>query len=197
MANEYATLDELKKARRSNANDNLDDGPLKDRLTEASRAIDRKTGRRFWLDDTATPRSFNPRGRVTLDGRFLVDDIGSTDNLLVEIGAGTSWTEVVDYETSPENALVRGDPITALVRVNGSCYWGAGPQRVRITARWGWPATPEEIRLATLLLANRLYLRKDSPEGVAGSAEWGVIRLSRWDPDVEALIGPFVLPGIA
>jgi hypothetical protein len=41
----------------------------------------------------------------------------------------------------------------------------------------------------------RLFRRKDSPEGVTGSAEWGVVRLSRRDPDVWVLIEPYILPG--
>ncbi|MDX2921298.1 hypothetical protein PV370_25695, partial [Streptomyces sp. NE06-03C] len=69
---------------------------------------------------------------------------------------------------------------------------GAG---VQVTARWGWPAVPDEIVQATLIQAARLYKRKDSPEGVTGSAEWGVVRLSRRDPDVWALIEHYVLPG--
>jgi hypothetical protein len=44
----------------------------------------------------------------------------------------------------------------------------------------------------------RLYKRKDSPEGVLGTAEWGgPVRLSRVDPDVAALLTPFVIPGMA
>jgi hypothetical protein len=49
---------------------------------------------------------------------------------------------------------------------------------------------------ATLIQAARLYRRKDSPEGVTGSAEWGVVRLPRIDPDVSALIKDLTLPGI-
>jgi len=191
---DYATLAELKAARR--ITDTADDAALQQALTAASRAIDRRCGRVFGLDADASARVFRPWGRVVSDPdgeRLMVDDIGNATGLVVEVGDGTTWTAVTDYELLPDNAAARGEPVTGLLRPYGT--WGC--QRVRVTARWGWPAVPDEIRQAALLLANRLYLRKDSPEGIAGSSEWGVIRLSRWDPDVESLVGPYVLPGFA
>lgn len=198
MATEYATLAALKAARRKG--DTGDDAALQSALAAASRAIDRKTGRRFYLDPAASARVFRPHGRTvaTCDGeRLLVDDIGASDGLVVEVGSGSSWTPLTsgEYETAPDSAISKGEAITSLLRL--SAYWGYGAMdRVRVTAKWGWPAIPDEIAQATLLLANRLYMRKDNPEGITGSAEWGVIRLSRWDPDVETLVGPYVLPGI-
>jgi hypothetical protein len=50
---------------------------------------------------------------------------------------------------------------------------------------------PKPIKLATVLLAMRLYKRMDSPLGVAGVGELGVIRVSRIDPDIDAMIQPF------
>ena len=64
-----------------------------------------------------------------------------------------------------------------------------------MTAQFGWPAVPDDIHEAALILASRLYKRKDSPEGIIGSAEWGVRNLSRRDPDVWNLIEPYIIPG--
>ncbi|MFI6270731.1 phage gp6-like head-tail connector protein [Micromonospora zamorensis] len=188
----YATLPELKAGRRITTADS--DAALTRALTAACRQIDRKTGRRFYLDDTATTRIFATTGRLTPDGLLLVDDIGSSAGLVVENGSGSTWTSTTAYEAGPDNALSLGLPVTELAAPVGA--WWPGPQ-VRITARWGWPEVPDEIAMAALLLANRLYLRKDSPEGIAGGGEWGAIRLSRWDPDVEALVSPYILPGFA
>jgi hypothetical protein len=41
------------------------------------------------------------------------------------------------------------------------------------------------------MLAMRLYKRMDSPLGVAGIGDIGVIRVSRIDPDIDAMISPF------
>lgn len=168
-------------------------------LTAAARAADRDTGRRpggFYLAPAATARQFEVAGRVLLDpaGRhkLLVDEIGSTADMVVETGDGTTWTAVTDYRVDPLNALADGEPITALTRAGG---WGC--DLVRITARWGWPAVPATIPQAVRIQATRWYRRKDSAEGVTGGGDFGAIRLSRLDPDVRAMLGALTLPGIA
>ena len=196
MANEYGDLPTLKEKLGIEADDATRDTLLTSALASASRGIDKLTGRRFWLDPSAVQRTYRLPGRVVCDidgDLLLVDDIGSTAGLVVETGTGTSFTALTGYETSPDNALADGEPITGLRRVNGT--WGSAINRVRITARFGWPAVPADIAEAALIQASRLYKRKDSPEGIIGSAEWGVRNLSRRDPDVWALIEPFLLTG--
>ncbi|MEU5094943.1 phage gp6-like head-tail connector protein [Streptomyces sp. NPDC020996] len=198
MANEYGTLTALKSRLSIEADDTSRDTLLTSALGAASRSIDKACGRRFWLDAAPVARTYRPAGRVArgADGELLlVDDIGSATSLVVETGSAASWTAVTGYETSPDNALVDGQAITGLRRLGGS--WGASTGRVRVTARFGWPAVPDDITEAALIQASRLYKRKDSPEGIIGSAEWGVRSLSRRDPDVWALIEPYILPGFA
>jgi hypothetical protein len=45
-----------------------------------------------------------------------------------------------------------------------------------------------ETQEAILLLAGRLYKRRQSPEGVSGWGELGVIRILANDPDIERLL---------
>lgn len=196
MANEYGDLPTLKQKLGIESGDTTRDALLNKAMAAASRGIDEACGRRFWLDTNAVQRTFRPRGRVVRedDGALLlVDDIGSLTGLVVESGSGASFSPVTGYETSPDNALLDGQPITGLLKVNGT--WGTATSRIRVTARFGWPAVPDAIAEAALIQAARLYKRKDSPEGVMSSAEWGVVRLSRRDPDVWGLIEPFILPG--
>lgn len=191
---EYADRAALKDALGIETADDSRDALLDRALAAASRGIDTATGRRFWLDETPTARVYRTAGRTLWDdvGEVLnVDDIGTATGLVTSTGTPGAWTSVTDLETTPDNALARGRPITGLLLASG----GWGTQRVQVTAQWGWPAVPDEITQATLIQAARLYRRKDSPEGVTGSAEWGVVRLSRRDPDVWALIEHFVLPG--
>lgn len=61
---------------------------------------------------------------------------------------------------------------------------------VHITARWGWAATPEPIKAATLLLAAETWKLKDAPFGVAAFGEFGSLRV-RDNPKIETLIAPF------
>lgn len=195
MAHEYGTRQALKERLGIEADDDSRNTLLDAALGAASRGINKVTGRRFWLDDTASSRVYRLAGRVVCEADgdlLLVDDIGNIDDLVVETGGGLSWTVITGYETQPDNALADGEPITALLRSGG---WGTYNSRVRVTTRWGYPAEPEDITEASLIQASRLYKRKDSPEGIIGSAEWGVRNLSRRDPDVWALIEPYCLPG--
>lgn len=194
----YITLELLKASIKITADDR--DDLLTQALTTASRQIDSWTGRLpdgFTLASSATARAFDVEGRTVSrrDGRvlLLVDEIGSTTDLTVEIGGGATWTTVTDYRVDPVNALTYSRPITGLTGMG----WWVGTDQVRITAQWGWPATPQEISQACLIQAQRLYSRKDSPDGIRGGGDFGAIRLARMDPDVRELLGPFMLAGFA
>ncbi|WP_328465530.1 phage gp6-like head-tail connector protein [Actinoplanes sp. NBC_00393] len=164
-------------------------------IAAASRMIDERCGRAFYLEATATARTFPARDRSWLDGdaqSIRVDDIGDATGLTVEtkVGFSGTWSSVTGFEPGPDNADLRGRPWTEVVYAAG---WLTDNTKVRITARWGWPTVPDGVAQAAALLAARLYRRKDSPQGVLGSADWGVIRVSRFDPDVEALVAPYIL----
>ncbi|MDX5564129.1 hypothetical protein PYK79_13335 [Streptomyces sp. ID05-04B] len=194
----YATLANLKAD--VTVTDTDRDARLAAKLAAAARSIDKTCGRRFYLDPAANARIINPSRRVVVDedgAHLLVPDIGDTDGLVVEVGRSGSWTAVTaQVEAEPTDALDMLQPVTSLLRIGGSWPTGSG-WRVRVTTRWGWPAYPDGVVEANGILAMRLFKRKDSPEGVLGSSEWGVIRLSRTDPDVYELIKPYILPGLA
>lgn len=193
----YATLAELRQWLNITATDTSMNPLLTKALLSASRQIENRTNRKFWLDALASQRIYNPGRRIvrTLQSqtRVLVDDIGSTSGLIVEIGSGSSWTAITDYETWPENANTIGLPIYELSRTYQLWQYSTY-DRLRVTARWGWPNVPDEISQATLLLAARLYGRQSSPIGVAGFNDLGVVRVGRRDPDVDALLDNYTLP---
>ena len=106
----------------------------------------------------------------------------------VQVVPSPTWTALTDIEVYPENALAKGVAIEGLVsQTDWSAY-----RRARITARWGWPSEPGQVTEASYLHANRLYKRPGSPEGVAGSSEWGLVRIPHSDPDFKFLLAPFV-----
>jgi hypothetical protein len=186
----YAPLSLIKSQLNIPAADTTRDAELRQKLDSASRSVEQHCdGRRFYLDDTVSQRLYTTAGRVVRlrDGteRLRVDDIGDLTDAVVEVGDGTTWTAVTTYETHPENALAKGQAVTALVALSGEFSIN---RRARVATRWGWPLVPTAVPEATLLQATRLYRRKDSPEGVAGSSEWGVVRVVRLDPDVQALL---------
>lgn len=194
---EYATLDELKKFITVDTAVVDRDDLLTIALDAAHDDLEGDCGRRFYLDASATARTYDPADRVVVDrGRqfLLVDDIGDDADLVVETGV-TTWTAVTGtVEYRPENALVRGRAITSLMTPSG--IWPTDPfTRVRVTARWGWPAVPPRVKAATLLSASRYYARRKSPQGVVGTADWGQITVRRTDPDYWGAISMFARPG--
>lgn len=184
---QYATVTELRAWNTMLDNDR--DDILVTTLCAASSWVDEYCGRRFGLDETATTRSYATRGR-TMAGVFLVDDIGSSDGLVVESGTTASgFTAVTGVEYGPLNALAQDRPIESLYLAAGWPEYSS--TLVRVTARWGWPAVPDAVSMATLIQAARLYKRKDAAEGIINSAEWGAVRMSRIDPDVASLLAPY------
>src|SRR5690606_24841324 len=113
-----------------------------------------------------------------------IDDLMTTAGL--EIG-GVAYDPGV-HRLEPRNAPALGRPWTSLV------LGGSPGDEVTITATWGWTTIPAAVKQATLLQANRLFARRESPFGVAGSPEVGseLRLLARVDPDVAVVLGPYV-----
>lgn len=164
-------------------------------IAAASRMIDQRCGRRFYADATGTARTFTAHDRHLTAGdaqSLRIDDYVSSSGVTVETKTSFAgaWSTVTGWEPGPDNADADGMPWTEVVYQAG---WLGDATKVRVTARWGWPSVPDDVSQAAALLAARLYRRKDSPNGVLGSADWGAIRVSRFDPDVESLIAPYIL----
>jgi hypothetical protein len=61
----------------------------------------------------------------------------------------------------------------------------------------GTLAIPDGVFRATIMLAARLFKRRESTDGVAGFGEFGAVRVTAVDPDVENLLAPYRRWGIA
>lgn len=57
--------------------------------------------------------------------------------------------------------------------------------------------TPPAVEQAALLWTSRLLARRNSPEGIVGTPEFGVANIGRWDPDVGRLLSPYTEQVIA
>lgn len=175
--------------------DTTDDGKLERAAEAASRMIDNYCARRFYLDSSATARYYTAEEEDELD----VDDIGSLTSLAVATDEsdartyGYTWTIDTHFEVEPFNALATGKPITKLHIMPSSTYsFPLNRKACRITALWGWPAVPGDVKTACMIQAVRLYKRRDAVFGVMGSAETGQMVLPALDPDVKALLWPYV-----
>lgn len=171
----------------STANDDLFDD-LADEVTEA---IDGHCHRSFLVPATTSVRYFRPgycRTEV-----YDLDDIASLEDLAVAIdasGNGTYTALTVDTDYVAE-VDARG-MVTAIRSTGRFPTVRARPRSIRVTARYGWPEVPAPVIRAAYLWAHRLFDRKGTPTGVMGFAEVGGIRLSSIDPDVKALLAPYV-----
>ena len=57
---------------------------------------------------------------------------------------------------------------------------------------FGWSAVPDAVHEATLLVAARLFKRKDAPLGIqVGKPEFGNLSIPANDPDVTRLLAPY------
>ena len=202
----YATVDELQTFVR--IPDDADDAVITAALAGASRMIDHACDprpghwRQFGRTDTPDARYFTPSRRgydsaVRDQWVALVDDIASEVGLDVaaDLTGDGGYVEITGATLLPRNAAGQGLPWTSVLFAGSSM--SCPPliaDSVKVTAEWGWPAVPEAVHEACMIQASRLISRRDAPFGVAGSPETGseVRLLARLDPDVEALVRPFV-----
>lgn len=190
ITNGYTTLASLKSAMRIPQADTQDDSLLETAIESASRQIDGHCERVFY-NGTAT-RMYAPNDNYVVE----TDDIVSITTLMTSSdgdGFDTTWA-VDDYQLEPLNGISGGlvTPATQIRAVGDFLFPVIGKEAtVKVTGTFGWSAIPTAIKQATLILAQRQFKRYDSPLGVAGFGDIGVVRVSRIDPDVASLVAPY------
>jgi hypothetical protein len=172
----------------------MDDTPLEAAITATSRMIDDHTGRFFYQNGTSgTPvsRYYTPLDPWTMnmDDNVTITEVATDDNFNQTYN--TVWS-TSDYMLEPVNNPQRGWPVNRILAIGRYVWPYYLPQSCRITGIWGWATTPAEVNMATLIQAARLFTRRQSPFGIAGSPDLGTVRLSaKLDADVETLLRPF------
>ncbi len=189
ITNGYCTLAQVKAS--TGITDSVDDELLELAVEAASREIDGATERQFY--QTSATRIYTPRDSYITD----IDDLVTLTTLKTSGAAnGTfdeTWTST-DYQLEPLNGIAGGLPVPAnAIRAVGDYTYpiSGGEATVQVVGTFGFSSVPTQITQATVLLASRIFKRNDSPLGVAGFGDIGVIRVGRLDPDVEAMIMPF------
>jgi hypothetical protein len=188
----YAEVPDLR--RELGIADGGSDDQLASALASVSREIDEYCSvppGAFRPSSTATARVFEPR-----DPCLVTVDPFYTDTGLVvktdDAGDGTYTTTwaASDFQLEPLNAVAYGKPYTSVRAVNRRfpCWWARAP--IQITAKWGWPVTPDPVRQACLLLAAETMKLGEAPFGVAAYDQFGPIRV-RQNPVAMAKLGPY------
>lgn len=192
ITNGYATLAETKSALR--ITDNVDDSLLQMAIESASRLIDGHASRQFFSSGTAV-RFFTAEDDFVCE----IDDISSTTIVLqtamdADGVFDTTW-DTTDYQLEPLNGVLDGQAwCFTRIRAIGDYLWpiSGGEALVKLTAVYGFPYIPTAVKQATIIQASRIYKRLDSPLGVAGFGDLGVMRVSSsLDPDVAQLVAPY------
>jgi hypothetical protein len=191
LTNAYCSLNQVKASLRIPASDTVDDALLTLAINAASRDIDQATERQFF--SASATRIYTPRDSYITD----IDDLVSLTTLKTSTAADgifdTTWT-ATDYQLEPLNGIAGGMavPFDSIRAVGNFTYpISGGEATVQVTGVFGFATVPVAIEQATVLLASRIFKRNDSPGGVMGFGDIGVVRVSRIDPDIDRLIMPY------
>jgi len=195
IENPYCSLADVKAALR--ITDTVDDPLLEISIEAASREIDGWCERVFTSSEAT--RVYRPTDALTTD----IDDLQTATTVKTDSnGNGTfdiTWS-TSDYELSPLNGLVGGIniPFTTvsaigdyLFPIYNSRNVDSRQSSVQIVGTWGFASIPTAVKQACIILSMRQFKRYDSPTGVMGFGDLGVMRVGRVDPDVEKLLMPF------
>lgn len=192
IVNGYATLLQVKASLRIPVSDTVDDDLLELAIEAASREIDTVTERQFFSTAGAT-RVFIPRDSDITE----TDDIVTLTTLKTSSNADgvfdTTWA-ASDYQLSPLNGLA-GGLVTPwnTIRAVGDYRFVAngGEATVQVVGTFGFSAVPTAVTQAAVILSSRIFKRNDSPTGVMGFGDLGIIRVGRIDPDIDQLLAPY------
>ena len=195
IANGYATLSQIKSALRIPSADATDDSLLEMAVESASRLIDAYCGRNFIYGGTAaTTMYFNATDPYVVQ----IDDARSITQ--VQTSSSEDGIYDVTWDLTPHTGDIQAEPINDYV---GGLTWPYTRLRaigdyvfptdlettVKVTAVYGWPTIPTTVQQACVLQSSRIFTRLQSPLGVAGFGDMGIMRVSRGlDPDVAQLI---------
>jgi len=200
ITNGYCTLQEVKAAAR--ITDSVDDTLLENCVEAASRRIDGFTGVFFYQTTNTislylvdapfvTPLSYN---QYVL---YIPDLVSVTSLKTDDDGDGTfetTWVAGTDYRLEPTNTALQNRPYSQVVAIGAKTWpvYTAPPMPgIQINGVWGWPAIPDDIREACVIMSLRLFNRYNSPLGTLGFGDLGTVSLRAVDPDVRDILSPY------
>jgi hypothetical protein len=190
---QYCTLADLKESLQ--IEDSNDDTALQAAILTASRQIDDYCQRFFYTEGTLLAPATKYYTAVS-PWYVETDDIVQLTEIACDPDFDQSYAQIWNLNTDvmyePVNNPSRGWPWTKLLAIGSYVFPYFFPQTVRLKGIFGFPEVPYEVEMACKIQAARLFIRKQSPFGIAGSVELGTVRLnSRLDPDVEMLLKTF------
>jgi hypothetical protein len=186
----YGTLEEMRSYLKDATDANIPDVEVA--WLAACNAVDMFCQRPFTVPTTATTRTFVPPMRGNL---LAVPDIANTTGLVI-VDDGTTLTaadyqlEVSPGQTNTTNTAGRQVPYQ-YVRLLSWGSWSTyddGEATISITARWGWPAVPDEVDLAVRLLTKDFFESRNTRFGTFDGGDFA--QRIRANAVVAQLLGP-------
>lgn len=177
--------------------DTDDDSRLEAAISSASRQIDAHCGRRFWQDSEVVARTYAAGDAVKL----CTDDISTATGLIVAIDDDddgvyeTELTITTDFVLGPLNAALESPvrPFDEIHLVDNYRWPMMRRPGVQVTAKFGWPAIPDDVVTACTIQAKNLY--KTTGGGIFGSMQLSVdgvpMRIPGLDYVAKALLENF------
>jgi hypothetical protein len=192
-ASDYITLSEFKDTMEIGST--YADPDVQRAITAASRAVDSVTGRQFYPGNPGEIRYYT--AIAELDGQAVyTDDILSVTAVKTDPDGDLTWQQPwpsTNYVLGPQNNPVMGLPYSFIrTPEKKGLIFPLNPYGVQVTGSFGWSTPPEQVKLATGIIASRLLLRaRQAPFGVVSAGIDGTaVRISRFDPDLALLLDP-------
>ncbi len=161
----------------------------------ASRGIEKYCGRQFNDAGGVSTRQF----QVVNDCLAYVDDFSTITGLVIKTDDDDDGTfertwSATDYELAPLNGVVDGEPGWPFWKIR-HVGWSRGFPQLRrsglqMTARWGWAAVPSAVSEACRIAAEEIFKLRDTPFGIGGYGDFGVIRV-RDNPFTSRMLIPY------
>lgn len=194
---DYTTLDIVK--RRLGESGTGNDIDITATINAACRAIDSWTQRSFGLTALES-REFEvleatkPAYRWHHGRPYVLDipDIVVSDDMTVQYRESVSHSVVPwpTHESHYDFLPITPRPRWPRTQIRFGHHFEQD-DRIVLTATWGWPEVPAEVKYAAALYSTRLFRRFDSPLGITGNPDFGKVYVSKLDPDIEALLKVF------
>lgn len=170
VTNGYLTVDELRDILRDQLT--AYDAEYERAINAGSRSIDAYCGRHFWAEPTPIAKTF----RADETDLLWCTDISTTTGLIVKTDDDqdgvfeTTWTIDTDFILEPfdrmnarpyERIAAVGDKLFPTWRRPTSSARYSRRPGVQVTAAWGWPSVPSEVKAACAIVAVDHFRAKD------------------------------------
>ena len=175
-----------------------EDAYIEDAIDAAEDEINNFCDRTFVADGSATARVYQPSTNVLV----YTDDFYTTTSLVVKQDDSNDGTYGTTLTITSDFIVVGNAAPFNCIRSVSSPFprYTSNCPTVQVTAKWGYKtAVPAAVAQAALILSARLFQRRSSPLGVMAGVvnDFGPIRVSRIDPDIQRLLAGYRRIGVA